>query len=327
MDRRQFITAISMASFWPEIGAKAAERANPLELPPLPTHLPDEWNRAEVIDLWHGEPPGAKNFRAKPRPEGMLDVLLSNIREPDLRIFRPEHSNGCGLLIVPGGAYEFVSVANEGIDVADALCSRGFTVFVLTYRLPGEGWADRADVPLQDAQRAMRVIRNKAESFGISGDSLSVIGFSAGGHLAATLAVGHGETVYRPRDEIDRISARPYSAALIYPVITMDSRWTHGASREALLGDYPLEADIQRRSPERHVGETTPPVFLVHAVDDPAVPVRNSQLLFEALGRAHRPVEAHFFQEGGHAFGVGIAGTSSSLWPDLYVAWSGRLLT
>jgi acetyl esterase/lipase len=216
-------------------------------------------------------------------------------------------------------------VANEGIDVAEAFCPHGYVVFVLTYRLPGEGWANRADVPLQDAQRAMRVIRVKADSFGISGDSLGIIGFSAGGHLAASLAVGHGETVYRARDDADKLSAKPNSAALIYPVITMDSRWTHEASRNALLGESPTDAEIVRRSPNRHVSQSTAPAFIVHALDDPAVPPENSVLMLDAMRKIHRQTEAHFFQEGGHAFGVGIAGSSSALWPELYLAWSERL--
>lgn len=325
MNRRQFIAAASMVSFWPEIGAEASGESGSFALPPLPSHLPEAWHRAERIDLWDDAPPGAESFRAKQRPEGMLDVLLSNVRKPNLRIFRPERSNGRGLLIIPGGAYEFVSVANEGIAVAETFCPHGFTVFVLTYRLPDEGWTNRADVPLQDAQRAMRKIRHSARNFEINGESLAIVGFSAGGHLAATLTTGFGEHVYRARDDIDELSAKPHSAALIYPVITMDSRWTHGASRDALLGESPLEADILRRSPDRHVTETTPPVFLVHAVDDPAVPVENSLLMFDAVRKAQIPTEAHFLQEGGHAFGVGVAGTSTGLWPDLYLAWSGRL--
>jgi acetyl esterase/lipase len=314
-----------MVSIWPEIEARAADRPNSLVLPPLPSRLPEAWHRAERIELWSDEPPGAENFHERPRPEGMPEVLLSNVDRPCLRVFRPEQSNGHGLLVIPGGSYEFVSVANEGIDVAKALCPHGYVVFVLTYRLPGEGWANRADVPLQDAQRAMRVIRDEAGRFGIGSDSVDAIGFSAGGHLAASLAVGYGETVYPARDGIDELSAKPRSAALIYPVITMDRRWTHEASRQALLGESPSEADIVRRSPNRCVNESTAPAFIVHALDDPAVPVKNSLLMFEAMRKVNRQTESHFFQEGGHAFGVGIPGSSSALWPELYMAWTGRL--
>jgi acetyl esterase/lipase len=314
-----------MFAHWAEIQASAAERLGSLAKPSLPDRLPDAWHTAEVINLWPGSPPGAEGYRPRERPNDMPEVLLSNVSEPSLRIFRPQVSNGRGILVIPGGAYLFVSVSNEGLDVVNALCPRGYTIFVLSYRLPGEGWMNRSDVPLQDAQRALRVICHRADEFKIDGNALDVIGFSAGGHLAASLAVGHDETVYQSQDGVDALSAKPRSAALIYPVVTMDSRWTHGPSRESLLGPSPTEKEIERRSPNLHVNETTPPVFLVHAVDDIAVPVENSVLMFEAMRRAGRPMESHFLEEGGHAFGVGVAGTGSGLWPDLYLAWADRL--
>jgi acetyl esterase/lipase len=314
-----------MFALWAEIQASGTERAGSLAKSPLPNHLPKVWHNAQVIDLWPGAPPGAESYRPRKRPDDMLDVLLSNVSEPSLRVFRPEKPNGRGILVIPGGAYLFVSVSNEGLDVANALCPRGYTIFVLTYRLPGEGWKNPGDVPLQDAQRALRIIRHKADDFKIDGNSLDVIGFSAGGHLAASLAVGHDETVYQAYDESDELSAKPHSAAIIYPVISMDSRWTHKPSRESLLGPSPTPQDVMRRSPDQQVKETTPPVFLVHAVDDSAVPIENSLLMFESMRRAGRPVETHFFEEGGHAFGVGVAGTGSDLWPELYLAWLRRL--
>lgn len=314
-----------MFALWAQIHASATERPGSLVKTSLPDRLPDAWHKAQAINLWPSAPPGAEGYRPRERPVDMLNVLLSNVSEPNLRVFRPEKPNGRGILVIPGGAYLFVSVSNEGLDVANALCPRGYTIFVLTYRLPGEGWKNRSDVPLQDAQRALRTIRHNADDFQIDSNSLGVIGFSAGGHLAASLAVGHDDTVYQSLDEIDELTAKPHSAALIYPVVTMESHWTHGPSRESLLGPSPAERDIVRRSPNLRVGQTTPPVFLVHAVDDSAVPVENSVLMFESMRRADRPVEAHFLEEGGHAFGVGIAGTSSGFWPDLYVAWADRL--
>lgn len=313
-----------MFALWADIQASVTERPGSIAKPPLPNHLPRAWYDAQFINLWPGAPPGADGYQPRERPDDMLEVLLSNIREPCLRVFRPETSNGQGILVIPGGAYLFVSVSNEGLDVVNAFCPRGYTVFVLTYRLPGEGWDNRSDVPLQDAQRALRIIRQKSDDFNIDGDSLGVIGFSAGGHLAASLAVGYNETVYQANDDTDELPAKPHSAALIYPVITMDSRWTHKPSRESLLGPTPTAKDIVRRSPDQQVGETTPPVFIVHASDDSAVPVENSLLMFESMRRAGRPVEAHFLEEGGHAFGVGIAGTGSGLWPELYLTWSRR---
>jgi len=207
------------------------------------------------------------------------------------------------------GAYRLVSVVNEGVEVAARLNRAGVTVFVLTYRLPGEGWERRADVPLQDAQRAVRLIRARAAQFQIDPEKLSVLGFSAGGHLAATLATQSDESTYVGVDAADQLSARPFAAALIYPVVTMS----------------PTDADIRRRSAELHVDAGTRPVFAVHARDDPAVPVENTLNLVAAMRAAKRPIEAHLLQEGGHAFGVGYPPTPSALWPELLLAWLNRL--
>jgi acetyl esterase/lipase len=217
-----------------------------------------------------------------------------------------------------------VSVANEGVDVAERMNALGITVFVLTYRLPGEGWTNRADVPLQDAQRAMRVIRSRASQFGLDADRVSALGFSAGGHLAATLATEHSKRTYTEVDEVDRVVARPLAVGLVYPVVTMKNPWTHGMSRSLLLSEAASEAEVERRSPELHVSGQTPPVFIVHAMDDQAVPVENSLRLMNALRDAKRPVEAHLLQEGGHAFGVGTADTPSEHWIELFDTWLRR---
>jgi acetyl esterase/lipase len=252
-------------------------------------------------------------------------VFVRNVARPKLHVFRPSRPNGDALLVVPGGAYQFVSISNEGVDIGARMTALGITVFVLTYRLPGEGWVHRADVPLQDAQRAMRVIRSRAARFGVDERKVGVLGFSAGGHLAATLATQHAEQTYEAVDAADEHSARPFAAGLIYPVVTMLKPWTHELSRDLLLGKAPTEADIEHRSAERHVGAATPPAFIVHAIDDPAVPVENSLRMMNAMREAHRPVEAHFLQEGGHAFGVGYPGTPSAHWIELFSAWLGRL--
>lgn len=244
---------------------------------------------------------------------------------PELHVFRPQRSNGRAVLAMPGGAYWFVSVVNEGADLAPLLTERGYTVFVLTYRLPGEGWEARADVPLQDAQRAMRLIRSMARRYEVEPARVAALGFSAGGHLAATLSTAHSERVHAPVDEIDRLDARPQAAGLIYPVITLRDPWTHALSRELLLGKEPSIEAVDRRCPELHVNTATPPLFLVHAMDDTAVPVQNSLLMMEAMRAAGRPVETHLLQEGGHAFGIGRPGTPSAQWIDLYCTWLERV--
>jgi acetyl esterase/lipase len=216
-------------------------------------------------------------------------------------------------------------VVNEGAEVAERLISNGITVCVLTYRLPGEGWQHRADVPLQDAQRAMRVIRSRATDLRIDPNKVSVLGFSAGGHLAATLATQHSEHTYDPVDAADELDPRPRAAGLIYPVITMEKPLTHEKSRQLLLGETPTDEEVAHRSAERHVSASTPPVFIVHAFDDEAVPVENSLRFMTAMRSAQRPVEAHLLQQGGHAFGVGYPHAPSGHWIGIFSDWLGRV--
>jgi len=152
-------------------------------------------------------------------------------------------------------------------------------------------------------------------------------GFSAGGHLAATLSTDFAEPVYVPVDGADTASARPFATALVYPVVTMALPGTHPTSRELLLGPNPLPSQVARRSAELHVGAETPPLLLVHAIDDTAVPVSNSLSLLTAMRAADRPVEAHLFQEGGHAFASGYPNSPTSSWIAIFDAWLARLRT
>jgi acetyl esterase/lipase len=151
-----------------------------------------------------------------------------------------------------------------------------------------------------------------------------VVGFSAGGHLAATLATGFAEPVYAPRDEADRLSARPRGVGLIYPVISHAPGVGHAESSLRLLGEKPSAEQVAHRSPAEHVTAETPPVFLMHAMDDPAVPVENSFLMLRALQAAARPSEAHFFEEGGHGFGLGPPELPVQGWIELFANWIER---
>lgn len=324
LPRREFL-ALSGALLLTQASARDAKGPAKPAPPPPPRRLPGAWARAQSIPLWPGDPPGA-GFAPQPLPADWSPAFLRNVARPDLHVFRPAKSNGLAVLAIPGGAYWFVSIANEGVDLAQRLTALGYTVFVLTYRLPGEGWANRSDVPLQDAQRAVRVIHGNAARFGIDAAKLAVVGFSAGGHLAATLATQHAEHTYERVDAADEHSARPFATALLYPVVTMEKPWTHEQSRKLLLGDTPSTAEVERRSAERHVDASTPPVFIVHAFDDPAVPVENSIRFMNAMRAANRPVEAHLLQEGGHAFGVGYPNTVSAHWIALFSTWLGRLV-
>ena len=280
----------------------------------------------ERFPLWPGKPPGAPAKPIVPNwtmngtpPDRELDIR--GVPFPEVNVYRPARPDGSSLLVLPGGGYEFLSVQNEGMDPAERFNADRTTVFVLTYRLPGEGWANRSVVPLQDAQRAMRLIRCRAGDFRIDPARLGTIGFSAGGHLAADLAVSFDERVYGPVDAADQLSARPAFAGLIYPVATLES-FTHSDSRDNLLGANAPAQLIAARSPERHITSATPPSFVVAAFDDDTVPIQNSFAWIDACRRAKVSVEAHLFAQGGHGFGLHLAkDLPGSRWPDLFALW------
>jgi acetyl esterase/lipase len=225
------------------------------------------------------------------------------------------------LLSLPGGGYEFLSVQNEGLDVAEFFNAKGTTVFVLTYRLPGEGWANRAVVPLADTQRAIRLIRSRAAEFKIDPERLGVIGFSAGGHLAADIGVAYDEKVYAPVDAADRLSARPAYLGLVYPVTGLLKARSDGQDWLGVTGPA-SQSELEARSPVLHVTKGTPPSFLVHAEDDPVVPPWHSFRWAEALMQNGQRVELHLFSEGSHGFGLHLpAGSPGALWPELFARW------
>jgi acetyl esterase/lipase len=199
------------------------------------------------------------------------------------------------------------------------------TAFILLYRLPREGWDTRELVPLQDAQRAMRLIRGGAQRYGINPARIAVLGFSAGGHLAGSLATRHAEQTYRPVDHDDSLPARPNLAGLLYPVVSMEAPFSHAGSRECLLGENPSVALRQAASVEMRVTAETPPTFIAQAGDDGVVPVANSLALYNALIAKKRAAELHVFDEGGHGFGVRLPKTmTASAWPGLFYAYGVR---
>jgi acetyl esterase/lipase len=306
------VSLIALAMLSPATSAKA-ERPAP----------PAAWTSAPFVPLWTGAPPGG-GFEPGAVPANDPATFLRNIDRPGLRRFSPARPNGASVLVVPGGAYSFLSIGNEGVDIATRLTALGYTVYVLVYRLPGEGWANRADVPLQDAQRGLRMVRAAAVRDGLDPHKIAVVGFSAGGHLAATLETDFAQNVYPLHDATDRIDARPDAAALIYPVIAAAPPFTHALSAEKLLGKNPDPAAVARRSPAERVTATTPPTFLLHAMDDGAVVPDNSLTMMAALRKAGRPVEAHFLNEGGHGFGVGPATLPAGYWVEMFDRWLQR---
>lgn len=284
---------------------------------------------SETIDLWPKGAPGApaaplvETVDERSKDAALTDRAVYGISRPRLVVFRPRIPNGSAALVMPGGGYRWVVIDKEGYEIARWLAARGWTVFVLFYRLPGEGWAAGPDVALGDAQRAMRLIRVRASDYGIYPERVAAMGFSAGGHVCGDLATRHGATTYAPVDTADRLSARPDVAAPIYAVQSMSLSLAHPGSRDLLLGKNPTPALEAAHSPALNVSAQTPPCFLVHAEDDPTVPVENSIAMRAALKAKGVAVETHLFQHGGHGFGLRrAAGKPAEIWPDLFANWA-----
>jgi len=279
-----------------------------------------------VIRLWDDGPPETQatptklSITERGDPDDVRDRFATSVTDPELVVFPAANPSGKALLIIPGGGYRRVVLDKEGYETAEWFSKRGITCFVLMYRLPGEGWSNGAEVPLQDAQRALRQIRARSSEYGYG--TVGVLGFSAGGHVAASLATRFEHEAYPGADAIDDLSVRPDFAVLLYPVISMDSGIEHTGSREALLGSDSTAAERRSYSVEQNVPPAAPPMFLLHAADDGSVPVENATRLFEALRVAHVPVELHVFSEGGHGFGMRYATDGPvSHWPFLVQSW------
>ena len=325
-DRRSVLSAGFLLSVAGASSRALGQTAPPQTGGPVPPGLPQP---VETIDLW---PAGAPGMPSRPPVEEVTerstdrlvtDRAVLGITRPRMAVFRPDRPNGAALLLMPGGGYRHVVVDKEGYEMARWAAARGFTCFVLFYRLPGEGWAAGPDVALSDAQRAMRLIRHRARDYAVDPERVSAMGFSAGGHLCADLAARFAARTYEPVDEADTLSAKPHSAAPIYPVVSMDPAVTHAGSREKLLGPNPTAALEAAHSPDRNVPADAPPHFILHAEDDAAVPVENALLLRAALKATGIPVETHLFAQGGHGFGLrNTIGKPVEAWPELWRAWA-----
>lgn len=281
----------------------------------------------ERFPLWPGKPPGAPakaivpNWTMNNLPPNR-ELWIRGVQIPEVHVYRPARADGSALLILPGGGYAFLSVQNEGLDAAERFNAERTTTFILTYRLPVEGWTDRSLVALQDAQRAMRLIRSRSGELGIDPARLGVLGFSSGGHLAADLAVSHSQESYGTVDAADRLSARPAFVGLVYPVISLEMAISQGSSSPNLIGPNPTPEKIASRSPAQHVTAEIPPSFIAAAFDDSLAHIENSLTWIDACRRAKVPVEAHLFAEGGHGFGLHLPkDLPGSRWPDLFALW------
>ncbi|WP_226895347.1 alpha/beta hydrolase [Luteolibacter marinus] len=253
----------------------------------------------EKIPLWQGPAPLASGNSEN------VEVFMT--------LYRPEAPNGAAMVICPGGGYGGLVTGGEGSGIASWLNKHHITGFVLEYRLPH----GRPDVPLRDAQRAIRLARSKAREWGCDPGRIGIIGFSAGGHLAATAATRFDDGDPDAEDPVDRTGCRPDFAVLVYPVITM-GEGTHGGSRNNLLGENPAPELVTLYSAEKQVTAKTPPVFLTHAEDDQVVPCRHCKLLHEALLAHKVPAEYLELPSGGH----GLNGYKGPMWD----AWQAAAL-
>ena len=325
--RRHLMGATMCLSALASAQVASAQTPPPDVTPDQPHNKVDNWpTPSETIDLW---PQSALVKPLHPLIEHVEETELGHtghfrrvqaISTPRMSVFPAANPDGSAVLIIPGGGYYWNYFDHEGYLLAKYLNERGISAFVLFYRLPSEGWAQRSDVPLADGQRAMRLIRAQAKRLNLDPERVSVLGFSAGGHLCGSLLTRYDAKTYAPLDQADTLSARPHLGAPIYPVLSMQSDITHLSSRESLLGPNPASDLIKTYSAELNVTKDTPACFMVHAEDDTTVPIDNTLRFRSALKSAGIACETHLFASGGHGFGMRSGtGASYEIWPELLV--------
>lgn len=257
-----------------------------------------------IIPLFEDSIPGNKVSGTKEKWDSSKSgsPLISNITEPELWWF-PARTDTArpAIIICPGGGYRYEAYEHEGKQVARWLSDLGYQAFVLKYRLPDENLFSEAPyIPLADARQAIALVRKMAKSLGTNPEKIGIMGFSAGGHLAASAsALFNQEIPYANAGDL----VRPDFSILIYPVISMTDERTHQGSREALLGNNPSQKMIDLFSLEKQVSEETPPTFILHAADDRAVPAGNTTTYAKALREKNVNVKEIILPEGGHGFG------------------------
>ncbi|MBL7037496.1 MAG: alpha/beta hydrolase [Pirellulaceae bacterium] len=258
-----------------------------------------------VLDVWPSEVPGEKGDIDEekllpPRAEKPVD-RLTNVTKPTITVYKPDpqKDTGTAVLICPGGGYHILAMDLEGTEVAEWLNSIGVTGIVLKYRVPRRKDLPKHQAPLQDAQRAMSLVRKHADQWRIAPSRIGILGFSAGGHLSATASTNFDKRGYDAIDETDQISCRPDFTVLVYPA-------------------YLIEGE--KLAPEIRVTQQTPPTFFVHAGDD-RISSENSVRMYLALKQADVPAELHIFTSGGHGFGLRPSDAPCSRWPQQCEKW------
>jgi acetyl esterase/lipase len=263
--------------------------------------------KPEVLDVWPGKPPGETKAIAEEKMEESKGVKrISNVSKPTLTIFRPakDKDSGAAVIVCPGGGYNILAWDLEGTEVAEWLNSIGVTGIVLKYRVPRRPDQPRFKPPvgaLQDAQRALSMVRGKAKEWKIHPKRIGILGFSAGGHLAAWASTNFDKRAYEPMDDIDKIDCRPDFAVMIYPGGVVPR------------GKEELAEEIRVR-------KECPPMFFAHAGNDGVTP-ENSVRMYLALKRAGVPAELHVYATGGHGFGLRLSDKACSTWPKSCESW------
>ncbi len=260
----------------------------------------------EVLLLWPQGPPGAVGSEPEDKPK-LTPYLVP-----------AERATGAAAVVCPGGGYRNLASDHEGKQVAEWLNSLGVSAFVLQYRV---GPRYHHPAPLQDAQRALRLVRSRAPTWAIDPQRIGIVGFSAGGHLASTTGTHFDTGKPESTDSIERAGSRPDFMVLGYPVIAMTGSFVHKGSLAMLLGDPPDPVLAQAFSNERAVTSATPPAFLFHTAEDATVPVQNSLAFYEALIAAKVPAEIHVFLKGAHGVGLAPSDPVLSQWPKLCADW------
>lgn len=276
------------------------------------------------IPLWPDEVPNSRKTDEKEIHDHSDIIRIRNVQSPEIAVYLPSgrHATGQAVLICPGGGYHILAYDAEGVDVAKWFNSKGIAAAVLKYRLPiSKSVVISHEAPLQDTQRALRLLRYHADEWNINKDQIGIIGFSAGGHLASTLGTKFDHNTLEPADEIDIISARPDFMILVYPVISFRESFSHQGSKNALLGENPSDELVDFFSNEMHVSSATPPAFIVHSGDDKSVPVENSLSFYQAMVRQGVMAEMHIYPDGGHGYSLAVSKGYLQTWTDRLYDW------
>jgi acetyl esterase/lipase len=269
------------------------------------------------LKVW---PNGAPDSNGITQPEEIFDgKRVRNVTEAEIYVYLPKMgvNKGAAIVICPGGGYGMEAMDHEGYDMAEWLALQGVAGIVLKYRLPN----GHDQIPLEDAQRAIRIVRQKATEWGINPAKVGIAGSSAGGHLASTAGTKFDLGKPESTDPIDKYSCRPDFMLLLYPVITFDEQFGHMGSRTNLIGPGNKWELVEKYSNELHVTAQTPPTFLILSDDDGAVPPRNSIEFYMALKKFNIPAEMHIFRDGGHGFGMNKINKPVDQWPNLFALW------